>query len=572
MPANPNPSLRSEVIANIERSFNRERGTLKKYIEKYDASLHVLSTATVPLFGSNFSENLPIDSEKNFHSRSAYSTDDNISPHSRFRAMTMNIRERRGKKVSITPKLLVDEHTDTSLFPKNKQGEPVIHMDSQLFGMGSNSLQLTFESSNLSHARYLHDMLLPLGPLFLALSANSALFRGMLAGVDTRWSVIAGSVDSRTEEEMDPEGPNYINKSRYSGMNHYISKHQYVRAEHTDTPQLKASKAHLQLLAEAGVDEVLASHIAQLFVHDAMVVFPDKLEVDDSKTTNHFENLQSTNWNSMRFKPPPSMDSNIGWRVEFRTMELQLTDMENAALTVAISMLVNVVNFYNVDFIVPISLVDQNFERAEQPNAASEQRFWFKVQRQPGKGHPSPSLKPNKLKSTNFMRSDIEEVDSEYRELTLEQILSGYEQEGWAFPGLFTLVKQYMRDMEFPEDERNKICRYLCYLTQRAKGLNLTGAQWMRNFVREHDAYKKDSFVSEEVLFDMYHSDAIQDPFRSFQSSASSCEEYCDHKSSKETAALLSSNEAFNMFLQFEDECAALPVSDDFYADCPILA
>lgn len=72
-------------------------------------------------------------------------------------------------------------------------------MDSQLFGMGSNSLQLTYETSTLNHARYLHDMLIPLAPLFLALSANSPLYRGMISQIDTRWSVIAGSVDSRTE-------------------------------------------------------------------------------------------------------------------------------------------------------------------------------------------------------------------------------------------------------------------------------------------------------------------------------------------------------------------------------------
>ena len=37
---------------------------------------------------------------------------------------------------------------------------------------------------------------------------------------------------------------------------------------------------------------------------------------------SHFENLQSTNWNSLRFKNPPTVDSNIGWRVEFRPMDI----------------------------------------------------------------------------------------------------------------------------------------------------------------------------------------------------------------------------------------------------------
>jgi glutamate--cysteine ligase catalytic subunit len=38
------------------------------------------------------------------------------------------------------------------------------------------------------------------------------------------------------------------------------------------------------------------------------------------------EHLNSTNWNSVRFKPPPKPEEqDIGWRVEFRTTEIQLT-------------------------------------------------------------------------------------------------------------------------------------------------------------------------------------------------------------------------------------------------------
>lgn len=34
------------------------------------------------------------------------------------------------------------------------------------------------------------------------------------------------------------------------------------------------------------------------------------------------QNIQSTNWQTMRFKPPPP-NSDIGWRVEFRPMEVR---------------------------------------------------------------------------------------------------------------------------------------------------------------------------------------------------------------------------------------------------------
>jgi glutamate--cysteine ligase catalytic subunit len=73
---------------------------------------------------------------------------------------------------------------------------------------------------------------------------------------------------------------------------------------------------------------------------------------------SHFENLQSTNWNTLRFKNPPTADSKIGWRVEFRPLDIQLTDFENAALTVTIGMVANILNTFSLDFMLPISLVD----------------------------------------------------------------------------------------------------------------------------------------------------------------------------------------------------------------------
>jgi glutamate--cysteine ligase catalytic subunit len=44
--------------------------------------------------------------------------------------------------------------------------------------------------------------------------------------------------------------------------------------------------------------------------------------------------------------------------VEFRPMDIQLTDFENAALTVFVGMIVNIINEFALDFIIPISKVD----------------------------------------------------------------------------------------------------------------------------------------------------------------------------------------------------------------------
>lgn len=49
----------------------------------------------------------------------------------------------------------------------------------------------------------------------------------------------------------------------------------------------------------------------------------------------------------MRLKlPPPNAD--IGWRVEFRTMEVQLTDFENAAFSIFTVLLSRIVLAFKV--------------------------------------------------------------------------------------------------------------------------------------------------------------------------------------------------------------------------------
>lgn len=50
------------------------------------------------------------------------------------------------------------------------------------------------------------------------------------------------------------------------------------------------------------LDERLLNHLGILYLRDAMVIYKDKVHVKDDENTNHFENIQSTNWNSVRFK------------------------------------------------------------------------------------------------------------------------------------------------------------------------------------------------------------------------------------------------------------------------------
>lgn len=67
------------------------------------------------------------------------------------------------------------------------------------FGMGNSCLQITYETTSINHARYLHDALLPFTPIMSALSASAPIYKGKLSDIDLRWTVISQSVDCRTE-------------------------------------------------------------------------------------------------------------------------------------------------------------------------------------------------------------------------------------------------------------------------------------------------------------------------------------------------------------------------------------
>ena len=92
---------------------------------------------------------------------------------------------------------------------------------------------------------------------------------------------------------------------------------------------------------------------------------------------NYLQNIQSTNWQTMRFKPPPP-HSNIGWRVEFRPMEVQLTDFENAAYTVFLVLMTRVILTFELNFIIPLSKVDENLQRAFKRDSVREEKFYFR--------------------------------------------------------------------------------------------------------------------------------------------------------------------------------------------------
>ena len=122
------------------------------------------------------------------------------------------------------------------------------------FGMGASCLQITYETQNINHARYLYDMFIPFTPIMSALSASTPLVKGQISDHDLRWEIIEQAVDCRTASEKDPNSEEFIPKSRYSTVSNYLSNHEYVKDFHNDLERQRHSEDALQMLLANGLD------------------------------------------------------------------------------------------------------------------------------------------------------------------------------------------------------------------------------------------------------------------------------------------------------------------------------
>ncbi|KAJ7680279.1 glutamate-cysteine ligase catalytic subunit [Mycena polygramma] len=529
-------------LLSVEANMRYRRVLARKHLKPNEIPLTLTSYPRLGVPGP-FTEPY-FDPADAISSHSLFLPEEITNPHVRFPTLTANIRQRRGSKVAINLPLYFDTHTprpfidptipwDRSIYAEDseaREGAALvdhIYMDAMGFGMGCCCLQLTFQACHVADARRMYDGLVPIGPILLALTASSPIWRGYLADVDCRWNVIAGSVDDRTEEErgLQPlkNSRFKIPKSRYDSVDLYISTDWINRPEYNDNP-LPYDESIYSRLREHGLDDLLSKHISHLFIRDPLVVFSETLDQDDEASTDHFENLQSTNWQTLRFKPPPP-NSSIGWRVEFRSMEVQMTDYENAAFAVFVVLLSRAILSFNTNFYIPISKVDENMARAQQRDAAQSGKFYFRKdvgsRRQSAassaassscnSGCNSPVDGPRPLKEKKMRNCfpdpplpangvDALPVEEEYEEMTMNEIMNG---KGDDFPGLLGLITVYLDTLDIEPDELTKIQNYLNLVRRRADGSLLTPAMWMRNFVRSHPAYKHDSVVSAEINYDL---------------------------------------------------------------------
>ncbi|KDR75147.1 hypothetical protein GALMADRAFT_268698 [Galerina marginata CBS 339.88] len=528
-------------LLSVESNMRYRRNLARKHLKPNEIPITFTSFPRLGVPGQ-FTEPY-FDPSNAVSSHSLFLPEEITNPHARFPTLTANIRRRRGSKVAINLPIFIDENTprpfvdptipwNRAIYPEDpeaKNGAALpdhIYLDAMGFGMGCCCLQLTFQACNVADARRMYDGLIPIGPILLALTAASPIWRGYLADVDSRWNVIAGSVDDRTEEErgLKPLKENrfQIPKSRYDSVDLYISDDWINRPEYNDNP-LPYDKSIYDRLRQHGLDDLLSKHISHLFIRDPLVIFSETIDQDDASSSDHFENIQSTNWQTLRFKPPPP-NSSIGWRVEFRSMEVQMTDFENAAFAVFVVLLSRAILTFNLNFYIPISKVDENMGRAQKRDASASNKFYFRkdiyangrsgassAASSSGTSSPvdgSPRKKEKKMRNCfpprplpeNGFAANRGPVEDEYEEMTMNEIING---KGLNFPGLLPLIDAYLDTMDIESQDMERIQKYLDLVRRRSNGSLLTPATWIRNFVTSHPNYKKDSVVSQTINYDL---------------------------------------------------------------------
>ncbi|KAJ3478546.1 hypothetical protein NLG97_g8550 [Lecanicillium saksenae] len=189
-------------LLGVEPDMKLRRKIAKEHML---ASEYPITLTTYPRIGAPGQFTEPYYPTSGDKLRSQFVPDEIANPHIRFPTLAANIRSRRGRKVQVNVPIFHDKNTpnpwkdptvnyDLHKFPEDddvRNGaapDNFIHMDAMAFGMGSCCLQITFQAKNINEGRMLYDQLSPLGPIMLALTAATPIYKGFMAGTDRSWA------------------------------------------------------------------------------------------------------------------------------------------------------------------------------------------------------------------------------------------------------------------------------------------------------------------------------------------------------------------------------------------------
>ena len=374
----------SVLLTQIKQTFSSMRSSVMPNDRFLSFALPPkLGTLDYPQYLSQHSSSGLTHQDTSQNNGSLLAHDSMINTHPRFPTLANNNAQRRDCLEIFGP-LYQDERTDMDTMLPGEKCPGQIYLDSYIFGPGLCSLQVTVGVKDLSEARWLYDQFHIFTPLFLSLSASMPFYKGRLLDTDTRWEFLCQAIDGRNHRE---KLPGALTRRRHGPAGFFLSEDTRNRKEYNDSKRTLNKWARKFLKQQAKVQQVeldskLLDHFSFLFVRDYLCVFAHTVEHElDLSDTKLFEGMQSSNWNDVRLKPPPSLDSDIGWRVEFRSMDVQLLPEQNFLFTHAIQLLSRILiqTRQEINFYIPITQVDDNFVRANSRGAACQQRFHFRT-------------------------------------------------------------------------------------------------------------------------------------------------------------------------------------------------
>ena len=257
----------------------------------------------------------------------------------------------------------------------------------------------------------------------------------------------------------------------------------------------------------------------------------------DSTTTTTTANTNNNN-NNLNMSISTEQLDEPGWRVEFRSLELQLTDFENAAFSIIILLLSKTILHNKYNFMIPMSYVHENMRRAQLKDAVLTQKFWFRrnILEESSSNSPNSKNIPSITEASELVELSIDEI---MNGMKLEKV---HKEKNSPFPGVLSLINSYIKNNLNSNniintiDNNNDVTNinptttttttttnnnnnndsndnniistpstsllddYLELIRLRSSGRLPTTARWMRNFVLHHPQYIPNSGIISSTI------------------------------------------------------------------------
>ena len=263
---------------------------------------HIISLTCFPLLGcTNFTypHHNPVDLSNRL--TSLFFSDEIIYDNPLLKGLYRCRVARIDRKPEINVPIYKDKNTLSPFIeelPNREMSKPDhIFMDHHGFALGCCCIQVTFQCESLEQTCHLYDQLTPLGPIIMALSASSPIWRGYLSEIDCRWNVFKLAYDDRTKEELglEPikENRRVLKKCRFDATDVYLSRE---GSRYNDFEFDKDDKIHEQLMNE-NIEEGVANHFSNMFTRDPIALYKEAItEDDDELNTLSFDIFNSSNY------------------------------------------------------------------------------------------------------------------------------------------------------------------------------------------------------------------------------------------------------------------------------------